>query len=93
MNGKLNAFKSVIYHLVASYLIASTSIHTIQDIDASFLGDFISSYFIVGRHDSLFVVGSLDQTVMLRGMRYHTIDIETSVLRSFISSLFYCRSS
>ncbi|XP_053386607.1 disco-interacting protein 2 homolog C-like isoform X2 [Mercenaria mercenaria] len=35
-----------------------------------------------GRHDALFVVGSLDETVMLRGMRYHPIDIETSVLRS-----------
>jgi len=36
---------------------------------------------IAGRHDALFVVGSLDETVMLRGMRYHPIDIETSVLR------------
>ncbi|XP_052229849.1 disco-interacting protein 2-like isoform X3 [Dreissena polymorpha] len=35
-----------------------------------------------GRHDALFVVGSLDETVMLRGMRFHPIDIETSVLRS-----------
>ncbi|XP_071149893.1 disco-interacting protein 2 homolog C-like isoform X1 [Mytilus edulis] len=35
-----------------------------------------------GRHDAIFVVGSLDETVMLRGMRYHPIDIETSVLRS-----------
>ncbi|XP_052812810.1 disco-interacting protein 2 homolog C-like isoform X3 [Mya arenaria] len=35
-----------------------------------------------GRHDALFVVGSLDETIMLRGMRYHPIDIETSVLRS-----------
>lgn len=35
-----------------------------------------------GRHDAIFVVGSLDETVMLRGMRYHPIDIETSVQRS-----------
>jgi len=34
------------------------------------------------RHDAIFVVGALDETVMLRGMRYHPIDIETSVLRS-----------
>ncbi|KAK3083552.1 hypothetical protein FSP39_025271 [Pinctada imbricata] len=33
------------------------------------------------RHDAIFVVGALDETVMLRGMRYHPIDIETSVLR------------
>ncbi|XP_038643566.1 disco-interacting protein 2 homolog A-like isoform X3 [Scyliorhinus canicula] len=34
------------------------------------------------RHDALYVVGSLDETLELRGMRYHPIDIETSVLRS-----------
>ncbi|XP_078700961.1 disco-interacting protein 2 homolog C-like isoform X12 [Branchiostoma floridae x Branchiostoma belcheri] len=32
-------------------------------------------------HDALYVVGSLDETLMLRGMRYHPIDIENSVLR------------
>lgn len=32
-------------------------------------------------HDAVFVVGALDETVMLRGMRYHPIDIENSVLR------------
>ncbi|RVE73182.1 hypothetical protein OJAV_G00048420 [Oryzias javanicus] len=30
------------------------------------------------RHDALFVVGSLDETLELRGLRYHPIDIETS---------------
>eukprot|EP00064_Thunnus_orientalis_P010356 superscaffoldBa00001401_g10382 len=34
------------------------------------------------RHDALFVVGSLDETLELRGLRYHPIDIETSVSRS-----------
>ncbi|KAL5005649.1 hypothetical protein ScPMuIL_016807 [Solemya velum] len=34
------------------------------------------------RHDAIFVVGSLDETIMLRGMRYHPIDIETCVQRS-----------
>ncbi|XP_071446233.1 disco-interacting protein 2 homolog C [Hetaerina americana] len=33
-------------------------------------------------HDAVFVVGALDETIMLRGMRYHPIDIENSVLRS-----------
>ncbi|CAD5208915.1 unnamed protein product [Bursaphelenchus xylophilus] len=33
-------------------------------------------------HDAVFVVGSLDETLMLRGMRYHPVDIETSVCRS-----------
>ncbi|KAK1788671.1 hypothetical protein P4O66_002490 [Electrophorus voltai] len=34
------------------------------------------------RHDALYVVGALDETLELRGMRYHPIDIETSVIRS-----------
>ncbi|KAL0985695.1 hypothetical protein UPYG_G00160630 [Umbra pygmaea] len=33
------------------------------------------------RHDALYVVGSLDETLELRGLRYHPIDIETSVIR------------
>ena len=37
---------------------------------------------ITERHDAIFVVGSLDETIMLRGMRYHPIDIENSVIRS-----------
>ncbi|XP_050312382.1 disco-interacting protein 2 [Anthonomus grandis grandis] len=32
-------------------------------------------------HDAVFVVGALDETIVLRGMRYHPIDIENSVLR------------
>ncbi|XP_031349030.1 disco-interacting protein 2 isoform X5 [Photinus pyralis] len=31
--------------------------------------------------DAVFVVGALDETIVLRGMRYHPIDIENSVLR------------
>nr|CAB3238033.1 disco-interacting protein 2 homolog C [Phallusia mammillata] len=33
------------------------------------------------RHDALYVVGSLEETLELRGMRYHPIDIENSVVR------------
>ncbi|KAK9881592.1 hypothetical protein WA026_016462 [Henosepilachna vigintioctopunctata] len=33
------------------------------------------------QHDAVFVVGALDETIMLRGMRYHPIDIENSILR------------
>ena len=33
-------------------------------------------------HDAVFVVGALDEAVCLRGMRYHPIDIETTVLRT-----------
>ena len=33
-------------------------------------------------HDAVFVVGALDETLILRGMRYHPIDIENSGLRA-----------
>ncbi|XP_045464805.1 disco-interacting protein 2 isoform X3 [Harmonia axyridis] len=33
------------------------------------------------QHDAVYVVGALDETIMLRGMRYHPIDIENSVMR------------
>ena len=33
-------------------------------------------------HDALFVVGSLDEAVLIKGLRYHPVDIETSVIRS-----------
>lgn len=33
-------------------------------------------------HDAVFVVGALDETLTLRGMRYHPTDIENSVMRS-----------
>lgn len=33
-------------------------------------------------HDAVFVVGALDETLILRGMRYHPIDIENSVMRA-----------
>lgn len=36
---------------------------------------------IAERHDAVFVVGSLDETIMLRGMRYHPSDIENTVVR------------
>lgn len=32
-------------------------------------------------HNELYIVGALDETIMLKGMRYHPIDIENSVLR------------
>ena len=34
------------------------------------------------RHDALYVVGSLDETLELRGRRYHPMDIEPSVIRA-----------
>eukprot|EP00794_Sanderia_malayensis_P017721 gene17721-19492_t len=32
-------------------------------------------------HDALFIVGSLDEALLIKGLRYHPIDIETSVIR------------
>ena len=37
---------------------------------------------LLEHHDAVFVVGALDETLILRGMRYHPIDIENSVLRA-----------
>jgi hypothetical protein len=38
--------------------------------------------FFADYHDAVFVVGSLDETLILRGMRYHPIDVENSVMRA-----------
>lgn len=45
------------------------------------LMNHISLFFLSERHDALYVVGALDETLELRGLRYHPIDIETSVAR------------
>lgn len=33
------------------------------------------------QHDAVYVVGALDEVIALRGMNYHPIDVENSVLR------------
>ena len=33
-------------------------------------------------YDSLYVVGSRDEAMNIRGLRYHPVDIESSVVRS-----------
>ncbi|CAH8447105.1 unnamed protein product [Dicrocoelium dendriticum] len=33
-------------------------------------------------HDAIFVVGSLEEAIMLRGMRFHPVDIESTVMRA-----------
>ena len=38
-------------------------------------------YLFIARHDALFVVGSVHEALTLRGMRYHPVDIENSVIR------------
>lgn len=42
---------------------------------------YLNKMVVAELHDAVFVVGALDETIMLRGMRYHPIDIENSVLR------------
>jgi len=32
-------------------------------------------------HDAVYIVGSLDETLMIKGMRYHPIDLEATILR------------
>jgi hypothetical protein len=43
-------------------------------------GNYIPNF--VELHDAVFVVGALDETLMLRGMRYHPVDIEATVSRA-----------
>lgn len=33
------------------------------------------------QHDAVYVVGALDEVITLRGMNFHPIDVENSVLR------------
>ena len=46
-----------------------------------FVGVLLVFCFGVELHDAVFVVGALEETVVLRGMRYHPIDIENTVMR------------
>lgn len=45
---------------------------------------FSSSYtqFFLENHDAVYIVGSLEETLLIRGMRYHPIDIENTVMRT-----------
>lgn len=59
-------------------IVQTMKLQTTSTLNASVLAAFLRS----DRHDALFVVGSLDETLELRGLRYHPIDIETSVSRA-----------
>lgn len=38
--------------------------------------------FHLENHDAVYIVGSLEETLLIRGMRYHPIDIENTVMRT-----------
>lgn len=66
----------------------STLINPFCDINTFFLNFFLglTKFLVVWicvteRHDALYIVGSLEETLELRGMRYHPIDIENTVVR------------
>lgn len=59
-------------------IVQTMKVQTTSTLNASVLAAILPS----DRHDALFVVGSLDETLELRGLRYHPIDIETSVSRA-----------
>ena len=72
-----NDFRIDTYHFLARRLAKRFGMsHAKFDVSHAKFG-----VSLAGRHDAIFVVGALDETVMLRGMRYHPIDIENSVLR------------
>ncbi|RZF49299.1 hypothetical protein LSTR_LSTR012669 [Laodelphax striatellus] len=65
---------------------AATDLTEVTDISQQQPPGFGGSLFLAAGdspelHDAVFVVGALDETVLLRGMRYHPIDIENSVMR------------
>ena len=47
------------------------------------IGIFPISTFLISLapHDALFIVGALDEALLLRGLRYHPVDLEMSVIR------------
>lgn len=53
------------------------TIHTIQNAPGGNLQTANENEL----HDAVYVVGALDEVITLRGMNYHPIDIENSVLR------------
>ena len=51
------------------------------DIGVKGLNNRLLCFGLTARHDALFVVGPLEETMLLRGMRYHPVDIENTVTR------------
>ncbi len=43
---------------------------------------FLSILLFLENHDAVYIVGSLEETLLIRGMRYHPIDIENTVMRT-----------
>jgi hypothetical protein len=39
-------------------------------------------FIFLENHDAVYIVGSLEETHLIRGMRYHPIDIENTVMRT-----------
>lgn len=62
---------------VRSATVISSSTSSSCVVDGDSVGDLTAGDL----HDAVFVVGALDETILLRGMRYHPIDVESSVLR------------
>ncbi len=48
---------------------------------SSFEYDFKIVIFLEN-HDAVYIVGSLEETLLIRGMRYHPTDIENTVMRT-----------
>ena len=51
------------------------------DVGVEGLNNRLLFFGLTARHDALFVVGPLEETMLLRGMRYHPVDIENTVTR------------
>lgn len=67
------------FYITCFVFLASCSIHCILYVVVSLMN--LLFYVYSELHDAVFVVGALDETIILRGMRYHPIDVENSVMR------------
>lgn len=70
---------------VASRDSDSESLHSMSqlqhNLSAISIGGTVPNSQDQELHDAVYVVGALDEVITLRGMNYHPIDIENSVLR------------
>ncbi|KAK7590362.1 hypothetical protein V9T40_001975 [Parthenolecanium corni] len=76
--GFLRRTESVMSNAQTPLISEATDVSSVGDLSIASNNSLESSDL----HDAVFVVGALDETIMLRGMRYHPIDIENSVMRS-----------
>ena len=87
----LLTFIPVFIYLISNVYLVYSSLFTITVVEYNIKNTLTNSVdwltadmpaVCVELHDAIFVIGAVDEMLMLRGMRYHPIDIENSIVRS-----------